>query len=497
MSLLETILNRITMYRLTLYGLAGFVLLAIFFSLAGALSFSAISIAYTAISLLLVCHVVNNIFATLARTKPNPESAWITALILTLIVGPLPIGNLNSLIFPLFLGIATMASKYLLAWKNKHIFNPAAFGVFASALLLDQGASWWIGTLYLAPAVLMLGLILAKKIGRGSMIWSFLATYGTLLVIVNAGNLASFNQIANLFWNAFAFSPLLFFAFIMLPEPQTSPRQPWQRMWYGMLVAGVFIAFQQTLNIPYVLELALLSGNAFAFVLDPAQRVHARLREKKEIAPGIFNFWFSPQRSLSFTPGQFLEWTLHHKGIDSRGIRSYFTIASSPTESGILLAGKIPENQSTFKTALLALKPGEEAIATGPEGDFVLPKDENRKLAFVAGGVGITPFRSMVKYLLDTGEQRDIVLVYSANRPEEFVFTELFNQAKSRGLKPVYATDRVNAQLITQHVPDWKERLFYVSGPKPMVKAVEKILTRMGMPKHNIKRDYFPGYETI
>ena len=136
-------------------------------------------------------------------------------------------------------------------------------------------------------------------------------------------------------------------------------------------------------------------------------------------------------------------------------------------------------------------------MATGAEGDFVLSKDEGRKLAFVAGGVGITPFRSMAKYLIDTNVRRDIVLLYSANRPEEFVFTELFSQAKNRGLNTVYITERVNADLIRQNIPDWKTRLFYVSGPQPMVKAVEKTLALMGIPKRAIKRDYFPGYETI
>src|SRR3989344_4880530 len=136
-------------------------------------------------------------------------------------------------------------------------------------------------------------------------------------------------------------------------------------------------------------------------------------------------------------------------------------------------------------------------MATGAEGDFVLPKDKNKKLAFIAGGVGITPFRSMAKYLIDKNMQCDIVLLYSANRPEEFVFTELFNDAKSRGLKPVYITERVNDELIRQNIPDWKDRLFYVSGPQPMVKAIEKTLILMGIPKRDIKRDYFPGYETI
>ncbi len=500
MSLLDTILNRITMYRLTFLGLAGLVLLAIFLASFGVLSISASAIAYTAILLLLFCHTTNILFAKIAHTKPNAESAWITALILTLIVGPLPMGSLNTLGLLLFLAIAAMASKYLLTLNSKHIFNPAGFGVFASALLLNQGASWWVGTLYLAPAVLVFGLILSKKIGRGSMIWSFLATYGILILLLNAEGLHSpggLSQTANFLWGILVFSPILFFAFVMLPEPQTSPKRQWPEIWYGIFAALALALLQRYLPVSYTLELALLSSNAFAFVIAPIKRIHVQLQEKAEIAPAIFSFWFAPHASFSFIPGQFLEWTLHHTGADSRGIRRYFTIASSPTESGILLTAKIPEKQSTFKKALVELKPGEQAMATGAEGDFVLPKDKNKKLAFIAGGVGITPFRSMAKYLIDKNMQCDIVLLYSANRPEEFVFTELFNDAKSRGLNPVYITERVNDELIRQNIPDWKDRLFYVSGPQPMVKAIEKNLALMGIPKRDIKRDYFPGYETI
>lgn len=488
------------MYRLTFLGLAGLVLFAIFLASLGVLSISASAIAYTAILLLLFCHTANTLFAKIAHTKPNAESAWITALILTLIVGPLPMDSLNTLGLLLFLGIVAMASKYLVVWNGKHIFNPAGFGVFASALLLNQGASWWVGALYLAPAVLVFGLILSKKIGRGSMVWSFLATYGVLLILLNAGGMHFLNglsQTVNFLWSIFVFSPILFFAFVMLPEPQTSPKRQWPEIWYGIFAALALALLQQYLPVSYTLELALLSSNAFAFVIAPIKRIHVQLQEKAEIAPAIFSFWFAPHASFSFIPGQFLEWTLHHKGADSRGIRRYFTIASSPTESGILLTAKIPEKQSTFKKALLDLKPGEQVIATGAEGNFVLPKDESRKLAFIAGGVGITPFRSMAKYLVDKDVRRDIILLYSANRPEEFVFTELFNDAKSRGLNPVYTTERVNAEFISRNIPDWKGRLFYVSGPQPMVKAIEKTLALMGIPKHAIKRDYFPGYETI
>ena len=115
-----------------------------------------------------------------------------------------------------------------------------------------------------------------------------------------------------------------------------------------------------------------------------------------------------------------------HDHPDSRGIRRWFTISSSPTEQHIWLTTRFTDRGSTFKRKLKELAEGDEIIVSGLEGDFVLPKHLSRPMAFIAGGIGITPFRSMIKYLLDKDLKADIILLYSNRTVRDVVFKEIF-----------------------------------------------------------------------
>ncbi|MDP3965261.1 MAG: FAD-dependent oxidoreductase, partial [bacterium] len=155
------------------------------------------------------------------------------------------------------------------------------------------------------------------------------------------------------------------------------------------------------------------------------------------------------------------------------------------------------------------LKAGDTVVASQRAGDFTLPKDKKKKLAFIAGGIGITPFRSMVKYLSDKQEQRSIVLLYSNKTSADTAYKSFFDEAGQKiGLKTVYAyseregapdgvsrvVGKLDAQIIAREVPDYKERMFYLSGPRGMVTAFSDILRGMGVKERMIKRDYFPGF---
>jgi glycine betaine catabolism B len=204
-----------------------------------------------------------------------------------------------------------------------------------------------------------------------------------------------------------------------------------------------------------------------------------------------------------------MEWTLPHQNPDIRGNRRYFTIASSPTEDTIRLGIKFYQNGSSFKNALKVVDANSILVGGQLGGDFTLPKDTSKKLAFLAGGIGITPFRSMVKYLVDTREKRDVVLLYSNKVSSEIMYADVFDQGvKQAGLKTVYTlTDpnflpsgwkgrvgRVDQKMVEAEIPDWKERTFYLSGPHVMVTAFETILKEMGLPQRQIKIDFFPGF---
>jgi ferredoxin-NADP reductase len=257
-------------------------------------------------------------------------------------------------------------------------------------------------------------------------------------------------------------------------------------------------------------EFALLVGNVFSYYFNLKRRLILTLQNAKEIAKDTRQFSFaSTSGPILFKAGQYLEWTLPHSGADMRGVRRYFTIASSPTENDIKLGVKFAPKSSTFKQNLLSLKEGNTIIAGQLAGDFVLPKEENKKLVFIAGGIGITPFRSMTKYILDSGEKRDIVLFYSSKTYADIAYTDLFTEAAQRiNLRSIYLVNEkegvpagfpievgfITPDMIKNKVPDYMERVFYLSGPDAMVTSYKKLLRGMGVARKNIKTDYFPGF---
>lgn len=477
------------MYRLMLYYLSLLFGVAIILSFLQILPYNPWGIFVSGFYIIAMCYATNQLFAYLFKVKPNYESQFITGLILSLIIGPLPL--LPNILFLTVTPILAMASKYIINFQKQHIFNPAAFAVVAAAIFLGKGASWWIGNTVMAPFVILGGVILLRKIHRFDLSLGFLIPY---LLFYPQTLLAS---------------PMFFFSFVMLTEPLTSPANRNFRMYYGIFTALVFIMLLKITPFPYTLELSLLIANVVGRVVRFNTKYTLTLKRKKEIAPTIWEFFFEPLRPFQFIAGQFLEWSLPHKGADSRGTRRFFTIASSPTEKEILLTVKIPAKPSSFKSALKDLPVGESVYTTSLEGDFTEPKEKDENYVFIAGGIGITPFRSIIKHLLDTNTQTHITLFYSARVPLEFVFKDIFSEAERKiGLKIVYIASEkprgnwpgevghIDEQMIRRHVKDALLSFYYISGPAAMVLAIEKVLVDMGIQKLHIRTDYFPGYTT-
>lgn len=222
----------------------------------------------------------------------------------------------------------------------------------------------------------------------------------------------------------------------------------------------------------------------------------------EQITPRIKTFWFKPERPVRYVAGQFTELHLPHEPADERGIRRWFTLSSSPSEKLVAITTRFDDiRSSTFKRELAALKPGAQLNLADPMGDFVLPKDPNIPLIFAATGLGITPVRSMIKWLHDTGEQRTIQILYAVSTPEELAFESLF---KSDDLQfiPIIKypptgfagkTGQLTAERITQTVQG-KTALVYISGPELLIeKLYKELLAREITPEHLVT-DYFPGY---
>lgn len=504
LNLIDNLVNGITMYRLVLYYLLGLWLAAAVFSLLGMLPFSFFALLCSTLVIVVACALTNAIFARTFETPANVESPYITALILTfLITPPLPFEQAG-LWFLIWASVWAMASKYIIAPQKKHIFNPAAFAVALTALTMHQAASWWVGTAVMLPFVVIGGIFITRKIQRFDLVLSYVG-FALLTIILTS---LSRNPLVTL-EKTFADTALLFFAFVMLTEPLTTPPNRSLRIWYGA-IAGILSAPAIHLWSLYSTpELALLAGNLFTWIVSPKGRFMLNLQEKIQCGGDICNFVFVPDRKLQFRPGQYIEWTLGHKNSDNRGNRRYFTIASSPTEEKVHLGVKFYPKSSTFKAKLVDMKPGEKVSVAQLAGDFVLPRDKKRKLVFIAGGIGITPFRSMMKYMVDTHDQRSVVLFYSNKIASEIAYRDVFEQAeKNNGAKVVYTlTDKekipqgwtgykgyVDAEMIAREAPDYRERTFYISGPHGMVVAFEKVLQNMGVHSDHIKVDFFPGF---
>jgi ferredoxin-NADP reductase len=202
---------------------------------------------------------------------------------------------------------------------------------------------------------------------------------------------------------------------------------------------------------------------------------------KRLIGSQLYEFDFLPSQRFTFLPGQYLEWTIDPVHADSRGNRRYFTIASSPTETEVKLGIKIGEKHSSFKQHLLV---------------------------FIAGGIGITPFRSMAKYLTDTKEKRDITLFYACSNGNDFIYQNTFEAAQAIGMKTIYVithtevvpkdwageTGRLDADMLQKHLSHCTDYHYYLSGPNAMVESYGKLLSELGVPRSQITTDYFPGF---
>jgi Flavodoxin reductases (ferredoxin-NADPH reductases) family 1 len=164
----------------------------------------------------------------------------------------------------------------------------------------------------------------------------------------------------------------------------------------------------------------------------------------------------------------------------------------------------MPEGGSTYKSALAAMKPGDQLIASQLACDFLLPADAGKKIALVAGGIGVTPFRAHIGHLLATGEQRDIHFYYCNKFYKDIAYHNFFMRAKTEldmhwvnvlSDEVVEGCEHgfITADMIERHTPDYRERIWYLSGPPGMVNAYKKLLRDSGVPGKQIVTDFFPG----
>ena len=503
MKFIDSFLDQITMYKLLLYYLLAILGAAMIFGAIGGLAFSPIDIALSSGFLVAVCWSVNAVFTWVYKAPSNPESSILTGLILALIVTPS--ATPHGAIFFAAVGGLAIASKYILAINHKHIFNPAAIAVVLTAFGPLQSASWWVGSALLAPFVVVGGLLVVRKIRRTRMVGLFFAVAiasTSLLAVLAHNDLVATLQATLLH------SSLLFLGFVMLTEPLTSPSRWADQRWYALIVGILFAPQLHLADIYSTPELALVIGNLASFALTPRVKTLLSLRERLGWGKSTEDYIFRPERGFDYKPGQYIELTLPHRSPDSRGSRRYFTLASSPTEKDLRIGIRFYDKGSSFKRTMRSVT-GLTPISAGQlGGEFTLPAGSQQKLAFIAGGIGVTPFRSMVKYLDDTNDSRAVTLLYGERTVQDIAYVDVFEAARKHiGTNTVYIVNdattkpssklrigKITSELIQAELPDYGERLFYVSGPPVMVRSIKRTLLGLGVTRHNIKVDFFSGY---
>lgn len=496
----QWLIDQIGMYRTVSGGLSILAAISILTGFTGQLAYSGLAQIFSLAVALLVALTLNIIFSLLFKIPANHESAVITALLLFFLT--IPEVNIFAN-WPLALAVAIgIASKFLLTYKKQHFMNPAAFGAVAVGLSGLYEFTWWIATPVLIVPLLIIGLLVVMKVRKWIPVLACIAVSWTLFTVESATFGISLADSAATFFLSW---PTLFLAFFMLTEPFTMPARKDAQFFYGGLVG--FLAHTSIIGsfIPITPELALVFANIVMIPTRLNHKLFLKLEEKRTIAQNTYEFIFKKPVGLSFLAGQYLEWMLPHQNADSRGIRRYFTIASSPTEPVVRLAFKTAEQGSSYKTALQDLDTGDTLVASQLSGDFILPKNTAQKLGFIAGGIGITPFRSHLEYMQDSGNNFDTVLFYANNEISDIAYqAELakYTQSLQLTLIPViaqgetdtsYESGYVTTEIIARRTPDYLERQWYVSGSPQMVDAVTEALFALGVKRNQVKRDFFPG----
>lgn len=507
------VLGQVSMYRLTLLALGSLAVIAFVLSFFGLVTPGPLDLV---VSLAVLVGVGVGVDAVLQRALKLPhryESSIITGHILLFVLRPtLDVWGLVGIAVA---ALAASLSKYVLAWRGRHIFNPAAVGATVLTLLSlawpALGASaWWVGSPIMAGPVIVAGLAVLWRTEKLRMV----AVFVVVAVAVGFFRMAAQLQAAGAAvdpWQLLGFalwsSPVLFLGAFMLSEPLTQPPRRWQRLCVAALV-GVLVGWPILIgDVSLGQERALLVGNllAFAFALRTAVRV--TLERRSAVTARAERLTFRASRGVSFLPGQYLELDVPHPHPDARGTRREFSIVSAPEDlPTIEIAFRRDPSAakpSSYKKALAEVHDGDRLAVTGVWGDFVLPRREGAPVLMVAAGIGVTPFVSQLRHMRLAAEDRDVVLVYVASDASELAFRD---ELEASGVPVVVFTRdrpadlprhwrwaqgvRLDAEGLQRVVPDIAARHAYISGPPGLIADLAPALARA----RSVTTDAFSGY---
>src|SRR5450755_2404674 len=227
-----------------------------------------------------------------------------------------------------------------------------------------------------------------------------------------------------------------------------------------------------------------------------------KLKDRKEIAEGTMAFRFEKPSGWAFKAGQYLDMTLLDPSeTDSEGNMRSFSIASAPHEETLMVVTRMRD--TAFKRVLRAMPFGTAVKIEGPSGDLILQNDSARTAVFLAGGIGITPFRSIVQWAANEKLPNRIVLFYSNRRPEDAPFlAELQSLERDNPKYKLIAsmtemekshhpwnseTGFIDQGMLRRHLKDAASPIYYIAGPPAMVKGMHETLNKAGINEGDIQ----------
>lgn len=510
------VLGALSMYRLVLLALAVLAALALLLSFAGVLvSPSPVELLVSLAVLTVSVSAVDAAAQGLLRLPSRIESSLVTALILLFVLRP-------GIEWPALLGLAlagalAAASKYLLAWRGRHVLNPAAVGAAAVTIIgslgtfewLGTASSWWVGAPALALPVALLGLAVLWRTEKVRVVLLFVIIAVATSVVrqaVQAQQVGIAFDTASALQLAILQSPFLFLGAFMLSEPLTLP--PRRRQQFAVAaVVGVLAGWPISIAGLVTLgqERALLVGNLLAFAFALRGAVRLVLEKRTALTPTVQELTFRASGRLRFQSGQYLELDVPHRRPDARGTRREFSIVSAPSDlPTVRIAYRTAHlaRLSSCKRTLAAASSGDRLAVTGTWGDFVLPPGDE-PILMVAAGIGVTPFVSQLRHMQATGRERDVVLVYIAADAAELAFRDELERTGIRTI--VFTRDepedlpahwtwaggaRVDADGLTTVVDDLPRRHAFISGPPRLIADLSPALRAA----RGATTDAFAGY---
>lgn len=500
MNAVDTVLGRVSGYRLVTLTLLVVLGAAAALGHLGLLDVDPVAVAATAAAASLGTLLTSLLGGAVSGVRPHAESSLVTGLLLACVVWPTT--TVDGLLGAGLVGAAAGLSKVLVRARGRHLLNPAAAGLLVGGLgiapVLGVGAPvWWVATPVLAPVVLLTGALVVRRTATAGVAALYVAAYATVtLPRLVLGGVAPVDAAATVALS----HPVLLAGLFMVVEPLTQAPRRTPRLVVAALAGGLA-------GLPFAVgglstspELAIVVGNLVTAVVAAPRALRLEVVGHATPGPGAHEVRMRPLRPLRWRPGQWVELDVGRARPDGRGRRRVFSLVPAGPDA-VAVAFSVRDRPSAFKRALMDAPPGTRVRATAVGGDFLLPADPTVPVVLVASGIGVTPFVAHVEH----AGPRDMVLVLVCPTGMPPPYARRLARTRARvlvvspepvpGLPPRwtwYRGSRLTAAALASVMSDLPWRTGYVCGPPDLVRRARAVLREAGV--RRVRTDTFTGY---